>query len=66
MNHRWDPMVEGEAWRRLYPTQAALDAEFTLDTIPDLDALRHRRDLAAARGREEFRSVGPLAYASRP
>ena len=66
MNHRWDPSVEGEAWRRLYPTQAALDAEFTLDTIPDLDALRRRRDLAAARGREEFRSVGPLAYATDP
>jgi arylformamidase len=55
-----------EDWTRLYGSQAELDAEFTLDSIPNLDEVRARRERAAAKGLVEFPPVGPLSYGSDP
>jgi arylformamidase len=57
---------EADDGRRRYPSRAALDSEFTLDSIPDLDALRARRDRAAQVGLAEFPPVGPLSYGADP
>ncbi len=54
--------ANADGWKLLYPDQAALDAEFTLDTIPDLDAVRARRNRAADRGMAEFPPRGRLPY----
>ena len=55
-----------DEWRWIYSSRAALDAEFTLDSIPDLDAVRARRERAAERGRADFPPLPPIAYGSDP
>ena len=58
--------AKGADWTGLYPSQAALDAEFTLDSIPDLEAVRARRERAAEHGLAEFPPIGPLSYGADP
>ena len=57
---------EGADWTRFYADQAALDAEFTLNSIPDLEFVRARRASAAEQGLAEFPPLGPLRYGADP
>ncbi|MGH6922153.1 MAG: alpha/beta hydrolase [Propylenella sp.] len=49
-----------------YPDQKALDANFTLDSISDLDALFARRARAAKAALAEYEVVRGIAYGSDP
>jgi arylformamidase len=54
-----------KAWRH-YRTQAALDAQFTLDTVADLPAVMQRRLDASAAARKKYRHALKLPYGERP
>lgn len=51
-----------QAWTARHANRAALDQSFTLYSIPDLEAVRHRRTDAAAEGARRFPPRGPFAY----
>lgn len=51
-----------EPWTARHADRTALDRDFTLDSIPDLGALRSRRAEAAAEGARLFPPKGSFAY----